>query len=110
MVNFWENEKNISPPYDLWEKMWGKMWGKMDLYCGGKLGEKWILIGEGMDENFWPTQHSSLWYLNVKVPPYQCLYILETMHYIYIVIDAKLLYLSFLTRGIHSLSLICIVF
>jgi hypothetical protein len=26
MVNFWENDKNISPPlYDLWEKMWGTM-------------------------------------------------------------------------------------
>jgi hypothetical protein len=41
----------------------------MDLYCGGKLGEKWMSIGEGVDEKFWPTQHSSLWYLNVKVPP-----------------------------------------
>ena len=49
MVNFWENDKNISPPYDLWEKMWGddvgKLWGKIvgrdDLVRGdifGKVG------------------------------------------------------------------------
>ena len=44
-------------------------WGIV-FYMWGKFWEKYMSISLGGVENFWPTQHSSLWYLKAKVPPW----------------------------------------
>jgi hypothetical protein len=80
MVNFWENDKNISPPLCSLEKnvgedgfmMWGKIWEKLQ-------SDK-----EGHARKF--LAHATLFLMVPKCQstPYQSLYISETIHYIYI--------------------------